>query len=136
MTFIPEGNWHIPAKEFEMMIIIMVMYLLGLLYCLQCQFTQRKPNVHLFKCRSEYTMNKYYAFPNTNLSTSQCGKKSNFWLRITKIRKIAFNFLTRFIRNLGLVPFSNLRKFKFCPLKGLNVTLQVLWNTLYHMETL
>ena len=57
-----QWNWHIPAKEFEMMIIIMVMYLLGSLLLRSnaklrnpCQFTQ------MFSLNVD-RLDKYYAY--------------------------------------------------------------------------
>ena len=68
LTFMQIGvlqwNWHIPAKEFEMMIIIMVMYLLGSLLpslAMQSLAMSIHTNV-LFKCRS---VRQILCIPNT-----------------------------------------------------------------------
>ena len=63
-----QWNWHIPAKEFEMMIIIMVMYLLGSLLLAMQSLPFRLPmSIHtnvLFKCRS---VRQILCIPNTYL---------------------------------------------------------------------
>lgn len=106
-----QWNWHIPAKEFEMMIIIMVMYLLGsLLLAMQSLPFPLPMSIHtnvLFKCRS---VRQILCIPNTYFWALLV--KTTGWNSTTKIWIFTQSDLkmqcTMFEKSLKMSAYENL----------------------------